>query len=1096
MKNNLNQLYSWLTYPDLKLSVELDKADLSKSNFDDAENEIREEINTLEKKYQEFQREVRLKAFGDETGTQKENSSVTDTEKEYTSARSALVKRLNFLNHFQEFCQTTITVSKANEGAFFILLYYLIQYPDRYERSEEVRFKYRVAALVPFLLASKDREAFISLFNKNESYFIALPAVKSAINHSINTKENKVEKVNPEDIKKFIEAFKEHLSLEKNLLGLSPLFHKYHGNTTQFAALILYLLEQGVSSSELIKHRILDDFIASHYLELSEPNNEVRRLYKILDSDESHRANHLIEEAQYTLVNIQRVTDEKISSINKVGKFLLTGERLNEESIQKREEKGLSFENPKRIDKLELNITRDEANYKKLYQFYGTDFLIALLDFLASELSSKTPLKSWLIGQLKKVLSEELSILEVRQLLHSAAASGDEAWLEVFSELFDYKTIEKFIKSGDYSILYIAPYSPRVFIELSALTTDELKNYFNILPQSHDSFESVALFARVLGGMIQHNYFFPDEVEQEICKSLIHLMISEPMVQDDELIHYLAKSRFKKYLDFAKDIVSQYENELKQAIELMDLKKDYKYIEDRWLAARRTIDFLKSIVPQDESYPKDKYDLRVFIVKTYLEKKDVGFDLEEFLSAVDSTALSEQGVTEYERTLIEILAAIDHGALRNTGMDLLKKMDCNDWATKIYGMQNVLSRAVLQNNVGLMQFLCTTEDYVLNANGVYQALITAIDQNNLGMAQLICDMKSKNKLNFSQILPLYIDANRSTLFYPIYGDKYPFVKLMCEVKGENQPDSRTISDVLELSFEAQKEEVFSILCEMKEENKPNKRSVASVFQKAVDRNSIKFVDILCKMTGENCLTQTMINEALLKAYDEKQWKMAKIFIGMTGDNKPSKDIVSKVLEHSVMYANQLEFVTSLCKISGENCPSQSSIDVSLATACEQKKWDMVKIFFEMTGDNKPSKRQTEITAAKVAAAGNVPLLNFICNAVEGVDNREHSKLISGLLKVCTDSAVKSKQHWGMVRLLVGITGDNKPDQKIIDDALKLAAQNGHNEICKDYEQRLLLAKSAEILTKGGFFADRKPEIKKQGQPDQLTPEQIAKLKSL
>src|SRR3990167_8986428 len=178
----------------------------------------------------------------------------------------------------------------------------------------------------------------------------------------------------------------------------------------------------------------------------------------------------------------------------------------------------------------------------------------------------------------------------------------------------------------------------------------------------------------------------------------------------------------------------------------------------RNLARKRAV--LKKIAPDLVSdFPNDQYAFYVSVVKAVLAHQGDHFNLQTtltqfFLPVTEQERLlhySEGSVSEHERALIELLAAINHEGVWVQAIQQLEDLPINrlNWVEQPYNGHTLAELASKQGNHSLIHYLL--KENKLNQAGVNHLLRTAIAAKEWDTVKHLIYLPGANKPDLESV---------------------------------------------------------------------------------------------------------------------------------------------------------------------------------------------------------------------------------------------------------------------------------------------------------------------------------------------------------
>jgi ankyrin repeat protein len=635
----------------------------------------------------------------------KPSSSMTTEEESLIAATFKTAEDYDHVHNFLSFCNIFLQ-HKDSASLCALVLSYLVESESLFFPEKQAK----VAALFTQFI-ELDEEQALNLYSKQ--------------NFANNFPETTI------IVKKAIISELQHLDglllHETNLMGIIPLFYEKFFNINELAALILCLLKRDVPAWQLIQNRMLHDFLDYHLHALDSPDSAVKQLYAVLGQFSG--ADDLIKQAS------NRVA--KLKSYYSGVSFWLNGERLEKEKPA-----DAIIDTP-----FTFTITKD--NFKNLHTLFGDRFLIGALALFAG--NQDNALKELLVSCINKKENDSLSNF-IETVAQIAKERNTAALLQSLATVINDKLIHEFLQARKGVIFHLVPYKPDILNELEEMDSQGLQDYINLV-KSNDTYDSIGQLIVLLKQSTKKA-----NVEELLYREILNFVIKNPSIQQEDVIDSL-----RNYAPKYRKIIQQQANglveELKLAIENNMLSKNdfsknaYGLVEDTWRAGGFSL--LKQLNNAlDSDYPPDKYALYAYIVNS-LVKKQIKFSLRDFLNNIirSPNESAEGDVSEFERALIKILAAVDDPQVREAAIELLETTPRKNkqWIEKEYDGKSIFSLAARSGNLGLVQFFLTLSG-LTNPEAVSIALIEAALNGQTEVVELLLLRYKANKAKCGNIL--------------------------------------------------------------------------------------------------------------------------------------------------------------------------------------------------------------------------------------------------------------------------------------------------------------------------------------------------------
>lgn len=1019
----IKELFNWLQGDEELLSV---------SNKTLTREFLELEQSEAQKTYQILLRDVRFTKFSGGVVTEKING---------------LEKHTLYMDYLQ-FCNQRA----AEYSLFIITLNYLL---SRLQKGE-TQFLVKINQLFLVLL-QEDKESILSFYTDHKELFQECSEIRDKV--GLILYEKKIDE-DVETVKKNLSDLNILLSHQKNPLGIVGLFRQCIGDTEQFAALILWLLDQKVSIRKILQTHILHDFLKYHLFSLNDTNNEVRRLYALL-----HRfpnAAPLIEAVKKT------ASDERGFQ-----QYSLTG-LVSQDQLQ---EFSLQFSSSE--------FSQIPENFLNLYQLFGLPFLIE-----AAVTVDEHTNPQWLETLSLTLNNPKTSREQISALIHYIACEYSPPVLESLADLINDTTAQELLFNNEGTALYLIPYKPTLFDVIHEKNMEELIQKISL---KHDTdpeiiYQLAALF--VAFSRRKHS------ATQLVFEALIDILIQHPQfLEDDELIKQL-----KKYPDSDRLLSQRYEviakkfNDcmLEQTAESSFSTHNYQVIEDKWLDASRKFAALALIKPQTKFNLGHKYAFQAKIAEIVFIHNKEHFNLDSFIEALSLPPASPEVVSEYERLLIEILATIDDEVLRKQIIDKLEAhpIERFDWMQKEYEDKTIFFKAAKYGNLGLIKMLESN----VNSELLNQGIIAAAKNNQWeAVAYLVrLDNAVLNEEELENLVLLAAEEGQVDIIEYLY-NSYDYIPSPSEIftileraiankhlnvvdyfyrssfdfpkqskinslfnlaidKGaldvvsfiaiaeKNSPTLSTIEKAFEYSAVNLKLQIMKMLCNLSH-NAPRPVVIQRAFVKACQLGHLPVVEYLYT-ASRKLISEPTFKNALEQAIINGHLELVTYFYN-SSTNRPDQSMSNRGII-SAAKAGKLSLIEYFCSLTTFNKPNQRAIAQALEQAINN---NHIIVFTTLCGNqtNPPSKSSIRESLLFAVKKGNKEVIDYLCkNKMEALDQGTIEKVF--LL------AVKFYQP-EIVRYLCNVS-KNAPEKEAMRSAYHKAAASGQTKIANYLGERL------------------------------------------
>jgi hypothetical protein len=961
------RLYAWIN----SKAVDLPE------NFVVQLNELEEVIQRINGQKLRFVREARIKHFSQsdkeinnavdsglaqslvQTEEDKLFASITQTEKDCEDT-------LKFFAYCQEFLQKQVGVH-----SYFVVLTYLIAStspPENIQDKMEILF-------AKFIELDKDN-ALIFYKDHQAKFSELFPASQLLV-------ENVIKKIDVESAKNKLKEFEPLLRFENDSLGIVQLFRE-KSDPEELAALILLLLNKGVTDEQLIKSNVLQDFLTINIIDLSSTysDNKIKRFYGILS--EFNDARGLIELAKKTYITIPNY---KVI-------FSLFGEKQEEQVPLTNIE-----------DTFRFTITSN--NFNNLYHLFGNPFLLKALQVFAN--SEDNALKELLITCIngKKVNSLANFIMYVVWSDRSLRLC------EPLAKIINAEKSKELINAHQGAIFHLAQYCSDILGEINANqgTMDDFGNFIiNLVDEpSQDEFTTLLQLIALLislgdksirqeispnlrGASLQSNSIIAYKAEELLYTEIIKFILNKMIRFDIEGIIPLFKLWTQKYgkitEKLAKQLVEALENSVRDTIFSSFSKDACHHVYDIWSESQRKFNFLKRLNSNiDISFPTNESALYVYIIKMAIEKS-VNVNLKNFLENIIEPEIGPadaDAVSKFERALIEIMLMVDDQQIREAARTLLETTPRrgNQWLEHKYDGKIIFVHAIVAGNLGAIKFLSS----YYKKDAVAEILCMAVFSGKLDIVKFLCEMTTDNKPDIYAVGKLVIKAT--------FDNHLIIVKFLYAIISGYQFASEIVVEALEVAAHMGWRDIVEFFCSIDSNHRPNDDAITKALRSAIIGSKLDIVEFLCTKTTDNRPDSKAVAEALCCAVINGKLDIVKFLCGMTTDNRPDSDAVAEAL-YMAARNNRLDMVEFICTMTSDNKPISKKVANILERANSTDKLGVscleqarnILILYESINDLK-------IHGQNLEKAGYKNNAENLANELTTLSDRFVSSLLSG-----------------------------------------------------------------------------------------------------
>jgi hypothetical protein len=810
----------------------------------------------------------------------------------------------------------------------------------------------------------------------------------------------------------------EQLKFQKKPLGLVPLFKNHIENPEEFAVILLWMLQQGVSVENILKNYFLHNFLSYHLISLHDSESPIDSLYAILE--QFPQARPLLEAAGKV-----RCEERGFNS------YALTGKVCLPDSLRSVEETSFSFD-----------FSSTKENFSSLHKLYGQPLLVSALLWCADSDESA----EWKVA-IHQVINDSLTLDQLSSLINYFSTLNNSKLFELLSSLIDGKSVGKLVEMNHGSVLHLLPYKESLYRKISDINVAQFLKQFNA--------SSISDYDAVPQLMSMFNVFrvVNEEIASLVYEAVLERMLQTPMFFDDSQL----VKKLKKFADrdtLLNKKITEFETQLDHCILQQSLAESftidgYHAIEDVWLGMAQKIVYLKEISPLESSCPHDKHALRARIAKEYFEYHKHNFDLNSFVLALEiEPVLAEESVTDYERVLIELITSIDDNSVRNNILKILEKKydDSSHWVHKKYGGETVFNLAAKQGNVGFLTWLEDTNPTTRVAVGY--ATLHAAKAKQWRVVDYFCTVAETRPRQHVVDEALEMAAADGAL---------ETVRLICE--SEHTPVKKAVEQAVLKAVMNNQVSVAGYLCNLPSKNAPCHAILVKGFKVAFHDGNMELLQVLGSVP--NPLLTTAVEHALASAVSRGDLASAKVLCGLE-ENTPRTAALEKALETAISKGD-LALTCYLATLVDQKAINFGLIDATARghTAIAQALCNLPK--------NAPSQKAIEVSLDKAIRIQSLPLMKFFCGLKKNAPRPtavEESMQVSaklgyldGLRYLCTESPIKLRPS-ALEQAMVSAAGNKqdavvdyvgrsyKPSGRMVDQALHAAVKGGHTSTVK------------------------------------------------
>lgn len=950
----------------------------------------------------------------------------------------AVEKHQHLLN-FIEFGKRELA-TVASDSLFSLALKYCLSFPAE---SDSAKFILKSTQLFMALL-QEDKTKALNFYEENKALFKDC----EEINRQVAKELADIKLAGAvKSVETYLAFFSEELAQQKNALGISELFKTELYDVEKFAALLLWLLQQGVSSRAILRTNLLHDFLRYHLFTLDQEESAIRQLYVLLAQ---------FPEAKKLVVQAGKVSCDERGF-----------ESYSLDGALHREEELLSVQ----VSAAPLDFTPTEENFAALSELFGQPFLFAAV------ITPTVPENENWLNALKRSLNHESMLTKELPALINLIAVGQPAFLKELAQLVEESTVEQLIALNSGSILHLLPYKPALFEQIKSVNVEKYIQQINISGASGP--DVIAQLLAMLAVLLKHHHPSVGQVFDAVIEKLFD---HSHLADDIELMRQL-----KRYPGWAihlarrsAELQQQLEECIGKATEQSSLTiESYQLIEDTWFEVSRKLQTLTYLNSQAKFDFYDKYTLYIRIAQACFKKQGSAFDINAFIEllSLQSPTQPSEDISEYERVLLEILTAIDDELIRNTIIDKLEAapIQRHNWRVREYGGETAFLKAARQGNLGLLtniaeikqqsksvmnkalllaaegghwpvvNYLCADTIKLFTRRTICTVLIQAAEQGQLTAVQVFCN--DDNPLPPKKILEKALQG-------AITNNRISVVRYLCQLTGNslskeviergfrlaaklehwdlaeyfcslsaNAPSQLQIEKMFEHAAETNCLELAKRLYRL-ENNAPRQIVIERVINKMARVGNLEFISYFCGLE-DNPLSRSVIESALIEAAANGHLPLVK-YLSNLELNRPSPQVQGKALQASIKAGKQ-DVIAYFCSLP-TNRFLQGAVDFGILSAVKSQQATAMQFFCNLS--NPPSRQAIENALQVAIKLGDTLAALYLCNLPTNAPSRRIVE--QGLL-----SAVKGKQI-ALVQVFCSLLSDNKPRKPVLELALRKA----------------------------------------------------------
>lgn len=666
----------------------------------------------------------------------------------------------------------------------------------------------------------------------------------------------------------YLNYFTQKLQLQASPQGIVGLIHLYSDRVEEFAALILWLLERGLNTEEILQSGLLQQFMMYNvsFASLSSENS-IKFLYEILNEFSSSTT--LVTTASQ--VHCQERGFEN---------YLINGSLASENADEILEDQHLEIE----ISPAISNFTPLIDNFISLYEVFGSPFLkeVANWSFVNAGITDKNELS---------IFFDNVKIDDLATLINYFGFEDDERYLKNLSFLLSDEILKKLVVNNSGAILHILSEHKKFSREI---TKTHAESFIDDIKRNNIEFNKIynrlnQIFATALPNppisfLYEHflDYVLlssPNFNYENLfinCRSFAG--IEEILINKSQEIH-------REYLNCLIEQTSTHHFTLDNYIDI-ERVRNFAAIQQA---------FLTAILPLYSSLNfkalPDIYTMQAHIVKLLKLQHVEDFDIREFFAVLEiEPILDENVVNQYEQLARKLLLVVDDEEIREVIIHQFKnKYPANDF-------RPLLPLAAREGNIGMMSWMTT--NFTFKQKYIIQALESAIDSEQWDSIKFFCnlDFSVFNRLIRERILEL-----------AAHNQRWDYLTILFTDDGEHNhfPRPHIVNKCFLLAIS---QERIDVLNTFKSLEIISDDTIVIGFKQAINANAYALLEVLGDLRSNKLLVH-VIEEEALKAIDNNNYILFKILLSF--NDYPVNEIFREKALKKAYEAEQLEIVSYL-----------------------------------------------------------------------------------------------------------------------------------------------------------------------------------------
>lgn len=549
--------------------------------------------------------------------------------------------------------------------------------------------------------------------------------------------------------------FRELLGDQKDLLGLCPLFNMHMSDADQFAALLITLLQRGVSPVALIQSGLLHTFMASDVAYLDSPESVVMKVFAALAQQikipEASALISLCEETPW---------DPRFGTLSLAGLPV------------KRSSKAIPIVTPSII------LSLDSTNFNKLHSHFGVLFLD-----LATRIVTLHPSLQAHFQRFDRFTEEALALID---MIVRRAPEGDVVDFRVSRQsTAQLRTLASLIADTKLTehpaFLILLPFKPDL---VKALTTEIVQSHFSTMAKmgrsSFDRIPYVMVFFELMLQVPQHSI---RTLALQTMTTLIS--IGKDATMNDRALYslkniLLGNTYLKQRLYQSAERVCQKNFEIIRTQTTQPLTIEImQKLNKECMPGLLCMDLFQNLGLKIQNFLKDSISLKAHILASCIENGVV-----DSLDATVEILCPEQKEKKHKKSiLIEFISMAPPGR-QVEAMQRVQSELPPDW--DIESTHILIQRLIETRGLEALVYLLNA-DPTLHLHASIDEIVDILDVDAI---------KTLNQEALSKVLLLLCQLSRILPQGNPGAITCTKILCICTIEGENRPTSATFSQAL------------------------------------------------------------------------------------------------------------------------------------------------------------------------------------------------------------------------------------------------------------------------------------------------------------